>query len=204
MLVNWRHTVDIWSVTIKHAVDVLAALRSATAERHALLDAGLAIGRPGATLADYQRHLCMLQAWLGPLEGWLAGFRDGPQVLLDARQRLKIIEADLADLADSALPPAPGRAPDPLAWPAHAGAAYRWGVCYVIEGSQLGGAVLYQRLAAAMAPHPLRYLKGDTDGPGPRWRQFMLALRDHVRTDADVQQACHGARDAFDRILALR
>ena len=127
---------------------MLAALRSATAERHELLDAGLAIGRPGATLADYQRHLCMLRAWLGPLEGWLAGFDDGPQVLLDARQRLKIIEADLAD---SALPPAPCRAPDPLAWPAHAGAAYRWGVCYVIEGSQLGGAVLYQRLGVCAA-----------------------------------------------------
>ena len=90
------------------------------------------------------------------------------------------------------------------AWPVDASAAYRWGVAYVAEGSQLGGAVLYQRLSAQLAPHPLRYLRGEAAGPGPRWRSFMLALKENVRSEEEVADACAGACDAFDRILALR
>jgi heme oxygenase len=60
------------------------------------------------------------------------------------------------------MPAAPPRMrPPQAAWPLDASPAWRWGVCYVIEGSQLGGAVLYKRLHERLAPHPLRYLKGD-------------------------------------------
>lgn len=173
---------------------MLAALRLATAERHAVLDSGLEIGSPDATLADYRRHLCMLRAWLGPLEAWLAGFDDGPRPLA----RCALIEADLALMGGQC------GAVDGRAWPQGASAAYRWGVCYVVEGSQLGGAVLYQRLAARLAPHPLRYLRGRKEGPGPRWRAFMLALKAEVTTSAQIAEACIGACDAFDRILDLR
>jgi heme oxygenase len=76
-------------------------------------------------------------------------------------------------------------------------------VHYVIEGSQLGGAVLYERLRVRLAPHPLRYLKGDAAGPGPRWRAFTQALRADVRTAAEIADACAGACAAFDRILEL-
>jgi heme oxygenase len=191
--------------------DALAALRAATDSRHTLLDSGLAIGAPDASLGDYVAHLSML----APLAEWLAGFSDGPQAALDPdfrldmdawlRARLALIDADLLESGndpdiDPATPPAAPSAP----WPAQASAAYRWGVCYVVEGSQLGGAVLYARLHDKLAPHPLRYLKGDGIGPGPRWRLFMQALRAHVRTPAEIADACLGACDAFDRILATR
>jgi heme oxygenase len=183
--------------------DPVAALRSATATRHTRLDSGLPVGTLDASLADYTAHLVMLRTWLAPLGDWLARFDDGPQA--DARldlparhgARLALIDADLLD---AGIDPAAACA-DP--WPLAAGAAYRWGVCYVIEGSQLGGAVLYQRLYARLAPHPLRYLKGDPGGPGPRWRIFTQALRAHLRTPADIAEACAGACEAFDRILAL-
>jgi heme oxygenase len=74
----------------------------------------------------------------------------------------------------------------------------------VIEGSQLGGAVLYERLRERLAPHRLRYLKGDAAGPGLRWRTFMQALRAGVRTPAEIADACAGACAAFDSILELR
>lgn len=183
------------------AHDPLAALRRATAERHALLDASLAIGAASATLDDYASHLRMLRTWMAPIDAWLAGFGDGPAAVLAPVARVESIDADLAD---PAMPQGAGIAGDSApAWPADASAAYRWGVCYVVEGSQLGGAVLYQRLAAQLAPHPLRYLRGDAAGPGPRWRSFMLALKEEVRTEAQVAEACAGACDAFDRILAL-
>jgi heme oxygenase len=175
--------------------DPLAALRAATSSRHELLDSGLAIGAPDATLADYAAHLR-----LRPLATALAGYGEGSQVDMLA-ERLALIDADLAE-AGMARSDAPAGLQAP--WPLDASAAWRWGVCYVVEGSQLGGAVLYQRLHARLAPHPLRYLKGNAAGPGPRWRAFMLGLREHVRTPAEIADACAGASAAFDRILALR
>lgn len=178
--------------------DPLAALRSATASRHQELDSGLPIGADDASLSDYASHLTMLRAWLTPLQGWFAGFSDGPR--LDHAERLALIDRDLAEpgMAAAPVPPQSG-----AVLPADASAAYRWGVCYVIEGSQLGGAVLYQRLHARLAPHPLRYLKGNEGGPGPRWRSFMQALREHVRSPEEILDASAGACAAFDSILAL-
>jgi heme oxygenase len=179
--------------------DPLSALRSATASRHEELDSGLPIGALDASLSDYAAHLAMLHAWLAPLQAWLAGFDDGPS--FDQTGRLALLERDLAEQGMPAAPVALGAVAD---WPLDASPAWRWGVYYVIEGSQLGGAVLYQRLHERLAPHPLRYLKGDDAGPGPRWRAFMQALREHVRTPQDIIDASAGACAAFDGILALR
>lgn len=186
--------------------DPLAALRTATASRHALLDSGLPVGAAEASLHDYAAHLRMLRAWLAPLGHWLAGFGDGPEgdarldMLARHQARLALIDADLLD---AGIAPAAGGPAGVQPWPPGAGAAYRWGVCYVVEGAQLGGAVLYQRLCARLAPHPLRYLKGDAAGPGPRWRAFTQALRAQLRTPAEIAEACAGACEAFDRILLL-
>lgn len=178
---------------------MLGALRAATADRHAMLDNGLPLSGALPTLADYGDHLRMLRAWLGPIEAWLAGFDDGPQNALPPVRRLDLIDADLAH---PMVPP--GDVAEDARWPRDAGLAYRWGVSYVVEGSQLGGAVLHQRLTAILAPHPLRYLRPGDEGPGLRWRQFMLALRAAVTSEDDIAEACRGACDAFDRILALR
>jgi heme oxygenase len=181
-------------------LDPLAALRSATASRHEELDSGLPIGAADASLSDYAAHLAMLRAWLAPLQAWLAGFEDGPR--FDQAARLALIERDMAEQGMPAAPSIPGAVAEP-AWPLGASPAWRWGVSYVIEGSQLGGAVLYQRLHERLAPHPLRYLKGDAAGPGPRWRAFMQALREHVRSPEEIAEASAGACAAFDSILAL-
>jgi heme oxygenase len=184
--------------------DVLAALRRATASRHERLDSGLPLSAPDATLADYFHHLRLLHAWLAPLEAWQRGFADGPQGAAGilAAPHLALIEADLAEPSLAAYDGALHAAA--ATWPFDASPAYRWGVAYVVEGSQLGGAVLHKRLAAQLAPHPLRYLAGAGEaGPGPRWRAFMLALREQVQGDTQVAEACAGACDAFDRILAL-
>lgn len=179
--------------------DPLSALRTATASRHEELDSGLPIGAADASLSDYAAHLAMLQAWLAPLQDWLAGFSDGPR--FDQSGRLALLERDLAEQGMPAVLETPEAEAD---WPLDASPAWRWGVCYVIEGSQLGGAVLYQRLRERLAPHPLRYLKGEDAGPGPRWRAFMQALREHVRTPQEIAEASAGACAAFDGILALR
>jgi heme oxygenase len=186
--------------------DPLAALRGATASRHEALDSGLPIGAANASLDDYAAHLAMLRAWLAPLQDWLAGFDDGPR--FDQAARLALLDRDLDERGMPAAMQPPRSAVDAANaanadWPLDASPAWRWGVCYVVEGSQLGGAVLYQRLRERLAPHPLRYLKGNDAGPGPRWRGFMLALREHVRSPQEIAEASAGACAAFDSILAL-
>lgn len=186
------------------ASDVLADLRQATAARHERLDNALPLASADATLADYAAHLHLLRDWLAPLERWQRGYGDGPQGVPDlpAAPHLALIEADLAEPLLAAYAGAPQ--PDAVPWPRDASPAYRWGVAYVVEGSQLGGAVLYKRLAAQLGPHPLRYLRGAGEaGPGPRWRVFTLALRAQVTTAQQSAEACAGACHAFDRILAL-
>jgi len=180
--------------------DVLAALRTATASRHERLDSGLPLSAPLPSLEDYSAHLRMVRDWLVPLERWLAGFSDGPQSepTLPPTRRLALIDADLAEPGMQDAPPR-----RPADWPRDASAAYRWGVAYVIEGAQLGGAVLYGKLVGPLAPHPLRYLRGEEGGPGPRWRAYMLALRTHVTSPAEIAEACAGACAAFDAILEL-
>ena len=180
-------------------LDPLAALRAATADLHERLDSGLPLSGPAPDLHDYASHLTMVRDWLTPLLLWLDSFEDGPKLVLPPVERLALIEADLNE---PGMPPL--RAPAaPGPWPQDASVAYRWGVCYVIEGSQLGGKVLYGKLAGPLAPHPLRYLKGSDAGPGPRWRAFMLALKEQVTSPDEIADACAGACAAFDSILKL-
>jgi heme oxygenase (biliverdin-IX-beta and delta-forming) len=189
-------------------VDVLGALRLATASRHESAERAMPLAVATPTLADYQHHLRVLHAWLAPLDAWLQRFADGPQdpALLPPLARLALIERDLAHPALTGAQQQDGAAAVtatlPLA-PLQAGAAWRWGACYVIEGSQLGGAVLLRRYAGAFAPHPLDYLSGDCNAPGPRWHAFVAAMRRAVHTPRDVDLACAGARAAFDRLIAL-
>lgn len=192
--------------------DVLAALRGATASRHALLDRAMPLARPAPSLDDYREHLCLLRPWLAGVASVAARHGDGPQDprLLPPVDRLAPLDADLADLpepAGIAESKRAGRADSEDAPGLHGtagldgSAAWRWGVAYVVEGSQLGGIVLHRRLAASLAPHPLRYLHGDGVPPGPRWQLFLARLRAEVTTPADIAQACAGACAAFDALI---
>jgi heme oxygenase len=203
------HPTHATAPTYPAPADPLPALRQATAALHAQLDTGLAIGRPGASLTDYTHHAQALSAWFQALEPDLkalqaahAGFAFTPA------DRLAALKADLADQALAA-------AAHDSAWPApstataqrvaqalrqHAGQvdAVRWGLAYVVEGSQLGGQVLYRQLAPQLAPHPLRYLQGGGAATGGRWKAFVALLRQHVATAAAIEASCQGALAAFE------
>ncbi|AVR99313.1 heme oxygenase [Pseudoduganella armeniaca] len=184
--------------------DILAALREATASRHAVLDQAMPLAAHEPTLHHYRAHLALLRHWIAPIEQRQAHYHDGPQdaALLPPAPHLPLLDADLAD---PALPgPAPAIAAPAGPALAHDDAAYRWGVAYVLEGSRLGGMVLYRCLAQRLAPHPLRYLHNDGTAPGPRWQHFLRVLREQVRTPAAIATACAGARDAFDSLIALQ
>ncbi len=187
--------------------DPLAALRQATQERHARLDAHLPIAGPAASLHDYVCHARALSAWLAALAPELQMLQSTePGFTFDEPSRLDALHADLQDAgaarAQTRIPAgAATLAAVAQALQAHADQALacRWGLAYVVEGSQLGGQVLFRRLSHPLAPHPLRYLQGaGGEGTGDRWRAFVERLRSRLDSDDAVQAACAGAQAAFD------
>lgn len=180
--------------------DVLDALRTATRTRHDYVDTHMPLARSAARLDHYRDHLILLKRWLTPLQSFLAtspaplrGYADG--------MRVRLAQMD-ADLAATGGVPAPHDTTSVPALPPQP-AAFWWGVAYVIEGSQLGAAMLHKQLAPALAPFEPAYLGGDARGPGPAWRRFLADLHEHVRGPQHVADCCRGACWAFDRLIAL-
>ncbi|MGJ7519590.1 biliverdin-producing heme oxygenase [Variovorax sp. LT1P1] len=174
--------------------DILDALRQATSPLHAQVDQCLPLARPSPSLADYRSHLRVLDAWLQRL----ASIENAPPAL--AAHRVQLVE-DLA--ACEALLPADrvAHAPTPPMRTARP-PAFVWGVSYVLEGSRLGGRVLYRQLAERLAPHPLNYLQGAGEQTGAHWKAFLAQLRAQGFGPAEVRSACDGAVEAFETLLA--
>lgn len=190
---------------IDRSTDVLSALRLATRERHDFIDGEMPLSKESPSLSDFRDHLLILRVWLTPLEHWLGNFTDGPQKeeYMLRSERIALIDDDLAYLSEQSLT-RPVSFPFELNLNALSNSpCYRWGVCYVIEGSQLGGAVLQKRFAALFATHPFRYLSADNTQPAERWLRFIGHMRNEVKDEADILQACEGACYAFDYLVDL-
>ena len=179
--------------------DIRKALQSATAHLHAEVDSTLPLASPAATLADYREHLAVLLDWMTGLQpahpalsGWLDTHRERLQRDLDVCAALLPDDPRTAPVAT--LPSRPEVAPA-------GNTAGDWGVAYVIEGSQIGGQVMYRRLAEALAPHPLGYLRGAGSASGRTWPAFLADLRLHVVTPVQQEAACQGAVQAFESLL---
>lgn len=176
------------------ALDAVEALRQATQALHERLDNRLPLSRAAPSLADYALHLCVLRDWQVALAPWLS--RTG-----SVAATLMHLKDDIADCAPCVFSAAYLQFADAdLVVQADDGSdAFCWGIAYVLEGSRLGGQVLYKRLQAHLAPHPLRYLQRGTEGPS--WPQTLKALRMHVATAPSRAAACAGAVAAFELLL---
>ncbi len=189
----------VLGTTISASVpDVLDAVRTATRTRHDYVDSHMPLAQTAAGLHHYRDHLGLLRQWLSPLAARLAAL-PAPLDGYAHGMHLRLAQMD-ADLAATGGLPAP---PEPSTAPPSQPDAFWWGVAYVIEGSQLGAALLHKRLAPALAPFEPAYLRGDAHGPGRAWRRFLADLQDNVHTPQAMDECCRGACWAFDRLIAL-
>lgn len=179
----------------------LAAMRAATASAHQALEQRLDIAAPGATRQAYLEYLADMHGWLRSVEAplWSANWPDG----VEPAQRdgkLGWIEQDLDKsgmaAADIGALPRAKFAPD------LSGLASRFGLAYVIEGSQLGTKQLQQRLRGALGSWEPRWLEGYGSRNGSNWRGFLHALELHVRTPQEIDEACAAAAAAFVSLAA--
>ena len=169
-----------------------ALLATATRPAHDALERSLDLERD-LSPANYGLYLRCMHAFLRETEGVLA---DDPRLEsfgLDARRKLAWLERDLDALGLEALEP-PERPDVP------ADMHRRIGWAYVLEGSTLGGRVLYRRIAPHLhlsAERGAAFLNGHGEHTGEIWKRFVAAL-DALRLTSEQSLECvAGAREAF-------
>lgn len=172
-------------------------LKAATHGTHERLDQRIMRGEPFASLDNYRRFLRVQYrfhrdvAALYSLPVLQALLPD-----LQERQRLQELQQDLLDLGE-ALP-----ADDGHALQADIDPATALGWLYVVEGSNLGAAILF-KLAAKIgldAAHGARHLAGHPDGRARHWRRFTAALDGNALDAEQEQRMVAGATQAFQRV----
>lgn len=172
-------------------------LKAATHGTHERLDQRIMRGQPFASLENYRRFLRVQYRFhrdlavlysLPSLQGLLPDLAE--------RQRLQQLQQDLLDLGE-ALP-----ADDHAALSSDIDPATALGWLYVVEGSNLGAAILF-KLAAKIgldANHGARHLAGHPDGRARHWRRFTEALDGNALDAEQEQRMVAGATAAFQRV----
>jgi len=173
----------------------LAALREATAARHARIDSALPLIREDFTREQYLAYLARLLGWLRPLERclWQAQWLEDGALRQD---KARWAQADLS--AGGWTQSRIDALEDGEAFSATDNAE-RFGLAYVLEGSTLGGQVLHRHLSERLAPQPLRWLQGYGVANGERWKAFVRQLEASLQSPAQREAACRAAERGFDR-----
>ncbi|PRY14449.1 biliverdin-producing heme oxygenase [Kineococcus rhizosphaerae] len=154
----------------------LARLRAATTQAHHDLDSSLGVLDRPWDLTRHRRWLELTWGLFAPLERALAGWAAQDPGALDVRARAR---ADLA-LADLRALGVPAAELDALTecpgTPAVPDRATALGVCYVLDGSTLGGRLIAEAVVAAGVPATATTSLTGREGAGRRWRDTTAAV----------------------------
>ena len=155
---------------------MLEALRAATRDHHAALEAALDLTAEGLDLAAYRRVLARFYGFHAALEPRLEAAAPWEDLgwAFDVRRKLPLLRRDLAALGLD-----PAALPRCDALPPLAGLQAALGCMYVIEGSTLGGQQLARHFARHLgleATTGAAYFGSYGAEVGPRWRDFRAFL----------------------------
>lgn len=181
-----------------------AVLRDATRHLHHLLDHHVLLApllRADLDHIAYRAALCALHAINAPLEARLADYLATryPDFDYAARRRADALAADIRWL---------GGEPPPPAWdgPAIRNDAELAGCLYVIEGSNLGGQVIYRQVAERLGVTPDsggRYFHGHGERARELWDDFWHFAAALCPPDAHGEAAAAAAALFGDYLLLL-
>lgn len=172
--------------------DLLPALRAETASLHRQLDERVSafsiLNRDG-----YIRFLTMHARILPAAEAWLQRQTEF-SAIPDATSRLRAaaLSADLLTLG--------------VQMPQTAGMSFLnenssvAGMCYVLEGSRLGGAYLTSKIVANGRDYPLNFLRHGQERSF--WKTFVSWLSTQQSSPSGVERATLSARNMFNAYLA--
>ncbi len=169
------------------APPVLDALRAATTDIHANLERmtfGDKIMNGTLTSTEYERLLQWQQTAHLALEPMVSGFAGGEYTY---RSRFAT-HVQWAEPTEPRIDPATAI-----------------GILYVLEGSSLGGSLIYRKLQenpALTDKAPFAFYRDQAEWGLKQWRAFLACLSAIPLDPAAIQQATGGARAAFSRFEA--
>ncbi|WP_428032921.1 biliverdin-producing heme oxygenase [Ancylobacter sp.] len=172
-------------------------LKAASTAAHERVDGGVMHAAPFASPENYARFLRFQYHLHRRVETLYADA--GLQELLpdlSERSRFAALEQDFADLG---LTP-----PDAAAGPSlELAEALGW--LYVVEGSNMGAAILAKEAAKIgfTAEHGARHLAGHPEGRALHWRHFTAALNEVELTPEEETRIEAAATAAFDHVDLL-
>lgn len=173
-------------------------LRNHTRKAHADIDQHPVL-RPlvssQITLAQYAQSLASLHALYSQMEPALGQRVSIGQREFACRSRKACLEADLQALGCAPMTDQAG-----LAWAKPQSPSEAVGVLYVLEGSALGGDMIYGRLCQALPGAPMQFFANEKGLVQARWGQFQSFLRD-IENVVEHQRVIAGAERCF---MALR
>ncbi|WP_116106130.1 biliverdin-producing heme oxygenase [Lewinella sp. IMCC34191] len=79
------------------------------------------------------------------------------------------------------------------------------GILYVLEGSSLGGSIIYRKLrenSALTAGEPFSFYRNQADWGLQQWRSLAKVLDSVELSEAEMEEATRSAQDTFDRFTA--
>lgn len=177
-------------------------IRDATAVEHERTERAVE-ARFFAGVVDREDFRELLEAYLGvyrPLEERLCPAAGRHLDGFEYRRRTGRLERDLRTLglAGDRIDRVPTLAPSHL--PALDGPSRVLGCLYVVEGSELGGRVIWKRLRRCLDGGALEadaFLGADADRTRERWRRFRETFDRRVAPGAPLQDAVSAARSTF-------
>ena len=183
---------------------VLDVLRTATRDQHARLESRFDLE---SRLSSRDQYTRLLEGYLGlyrPFESRLARQPHDllARIVWPDRRRTPLLEQDLRHLGLTAaeinnipecdsLPPLDD--PDSL-----------WGALYVIEGSNLGGQIIYRQIESRLAldrDNGVSFFFSDGADTGLVWKRFISLLEEHVSNPERAANAACAMFGLFERWL---
>jgi heme oxygenase len=175
-------------------LSVVSMLRERTRPLHDQTEAGIDLQRALSSCDEYRR---MLAGYLGlyrPFEAALSQASHEARELVDwpASGRVPLLERDLLALGSTqeeiaAMPNAP-------VMPDLTDPSAMLGALYVVEGSQLGGQMIYRDVQSKLhldVTTGASFFAGAGTHTGPRWKQFLSGLEQQTQDTAQaVEAAC--------------
>ncbi len=159
----------------------LQSLRSRTAKQHSLLEQNTASKNlldPQVTAADYAAYLSLLYGFVKGFENIVFPLLQHSIANIEERRKTHLLVADLNMLGiDEA---GIDVIPDHFFAEAYHSNATALGGMYVLEGSILGGAVIYKHLKTTWGMEAIagkaKYLTAYGPETGTRWKSFLQAF----------------------------
>lgn len=184
----------------------LKTLRTVTGPSHKKLEEvplSAIIVSENVTLKHYARYLEKMRSYISEFESKIFPVLAGKIPDIEQRRKTQLLDRDLDYLKSKGISQA-GAPPVNLS--SNVSLLYALGCMYVIEGSTLGGKIIYKNISARLGVDAFNgagYFAGYGPETGSKWTNFLEILCHYGTIEENEQEILRGAKDTFNTMLWL-